>query len=148
MVTKTTTPSQSHLYARYEEGDFLDCYTVASNKDPRTAADILLTMPWWARALMVMRNLLVAPFGLTTETNDQIDKIGLFPVDTETDSEITAGFDDKHLEFRISVLREDGMIYLSTWVQPHNVWGRLYLGLVMPFHILIIRNALHRLRKT
>ncbi len=34
---------------------------------------------------------------------------------------------------------------MSTWVHPHNIWGRAYLAVVMPFHILISRAAVRRM---
>jgi hypothetical protein len=34
---------------------------------------------------------------------------------------------------------------MSTWVHPHNLWGRAYLRLVMPLHILISRGAVARM---
>ena len=57
---------------------------------------------------------------------------------------ILAGFDDKHLNFRISIMAKTGKIYFATWVSPHNIGGELYLKAVMPFHVLICRNALKR----
>jgi hypothetical protein len=42
------------------------------------------------------------------------------------------------------VLRQSGMVYGATWVHCHNLAGRAYLASVMPFHILMSRNALGR----
>lgn len=63
---------------------------------------------------------------------------------SETADEIVAGFNDWPLDFRISMRAENERAYLATWVHPHNAVGRIYLVTVMPFHILIIRNAMHR----
>jgi hypothetical protein len=35
-------------------------------------------------------------------------------------------------------------VFLATWVHPHNIGGRVYLTTILPFHILIARNALAR----
>ena len=75
---------------------------------------------------------------------DAADKLGPFPVELETETELVAGFNDKHLDFRVSVMSRDGQVSLATWVHPHNFGGRLYLALIMPFHIMIARNALAR----
>jgi len=72
------------------------------------------------------------------------DNVGIFPVETETDDELIAGFNDKHLNFRVSVISKGGRVYLATWVHPHNIAGRLYLKTIMPFHVAISRNALAR----
>ncbi|MEM1300886.1 MAG: DUF2867 domain-containing protein, partial [Pseudomonadota bacterium] len=76
------------------------------------------------------------------------NKLGLFPVEIETGDEIIAGFNDKHLDFRVSIMARDGGVYLATWVHTHNFGGRLYLATIMPFHILIARNALARVAST
>ena len=76
------------------------------------------------------------------------DRIGIFPVKQETENELIAGFDDKHLNFRVSVLSNQGQISLATWVAPHNMGGKIYLAVIMPFHIAIARNALARVART
>ncbi len=143
-VQKTTLPAFSALQARRIPGDFLDCYSVASDMHPREAANIITTFPGWAQVLLHIRRVVTAPFGLDNDGPEATDKIGIFPVETETDQELIAGFDDKHLNFRVSVLSHEGQISLATWVAPHNIGGRIYLAAIMPFHILIARNALAR----
>lgn len=135
-------PQESQLHGFVKAGDFLDCYVTASDRAVREAAELAMKFPWWVRALLSLRNLLVRPFGLSTDGPEVADKIGLFPVQSETESEIIAGFNDKHLNFRLAILAQSGQIFLATWVHPHNVGGRLYLGVVLPFHVIIIRNAL------
>lgn len=76
------------------------------------------------------------------------DRIGIFPVKQETENELIAGFDDKHLNFRVSVLSNQGQISLATWVAPHNMGGKIYLAVIMPFHIAIARNPLARVART
>jgi len=144
MVRRTTLPIKSRLHVRATNRDFLDCYAVQSGRSVRSAADIIFDYPLWTRALLTLRNAIVAPLGLSTESPDEATKIGIFPIESETAEEIVLGFNDKHLDFRISVLSEEGQIFLATWVHTHNIGGRLYLGAVMPFHVLIIRDALRR----
>ena len=62
----------------------------------------------------------------------------------EVTAPLILGIDDSHLDFRISVLKQDGMIFFGTWVRTKNRFGRFYLTLIMPFHILIVRNAVGR----
>ncbi len=137
-------PAQSLLHQRIAAADFLDSYSVASRMPARRAAEVITTFPGWARGLLQIRRLVTAPFGLSNDGPDAPDKFGAFPVEIENDQELIAGFDDKHLDFRVSVMSVDGRVYLGTWVHPHNCGGRLYLKTIMPCHILIARNALAR----
>ncbi|QBY02749.1 DUF2867 domain-containing protein [Rhodophyticola sp. CCM32] len=146
-VTATTLPPDSVLHTRRVPGDFLDCYVVSACATPRHAASIITRFPGWARGLLLIRRVMTAPFGLDNDGPPATDRVGIFPVERETEHEIIAGFDDKHLNFRISVLARDGRIYLATWVAPHNLGGRIYLAMIMPFHILIVRNGLSRVAR-
>lgn len=143
-VDKTDLPKGSILQTRKSETDFLDCYVVKSNKSPRVAAEIITQFPVWAKFLLQIRRAITAPFGLHNDAPTQGDNVGIFPVETETDDELIAGFNDKHLNFRVSVISKGGRVYLATWVHPHNIAGRLYLKTIMPFHVAISRNALAR----
>jgi hypothetical protein len=149
-VNTATVPLLSRLHSIIELGDFVDCYSVQSDLSVREAAEIVTSFPLWAKVLVNIRNVLVAPFGLTSEVthtgrNTQ-DKIGMFPVEYEDELELIAGFNDKHLNFRISVACRQGRIYLSTWVHTHNIGGKVYLNTILPFHTLIVRNALKRVK--
>ena len=140
-IRTDTLPRASSLWSLHRPGDFLDCYSVASTLSPAEAARRGLALPGWAAALLRLRNTLVRPFGLKTGEPDQ----PIFPTTYESADEIILGTDDRHLDFRIGVIRQDGRLYMSTWVHPHNLWGRAYLRLVMPFHILISRGAVARM---
>ncbi len=140
-IRTDTLPAASSLWSLQRPGDFLDCYSVASTLSPREAATRGLSLPRWAGALLRLRNALVRPFGLKTGEPGQ----PIFPTCHETEDEIILGTDDRHLDFRIGLIRQDGRLFMSTWVHPHNRWGRAYLALVMPFHILISRGAVARM---
>ena len=146
-VTKTGLPSGSLLEAYRRSDDFLDCYAVSSHAPVRLAAEEIVRFPGWAKALVALRNLVTAPFGLSADGPPAEDKLGVFPVEAETAEEIIAGFDDRHLDFRVSIMARDGCVTLATWVSPHNIGGRLYLAAIMPFHIAIARNALARVAR-
>ncbi len=146
-VQRSKLPDGSRLRERLQSGDFLDCFSVASNIPPRQAAEIITDFPAWATVLVRLRGILVAPFGLSGTGPEAKDKVGLFPVEHDGDTEVIAGFDDRHLDFRVSVYSENGRVSLATWVHRHNLGGRLYLAAILPFHILIARNALARVRR-
>lgn len=143
-VTAIDLPARSGLHDRIAPTDFLDCYSVASELSPRRAAEIITDFPGWARILLLIRKALTAPFGLSNDGPAAIDKVGFFPVESETSRELIAGFNDKHLDFCVSVMSQSGRVFLATWVHPHSFGGHFYLWTIMPFHILISRNALAR----
>jgi hypothetical protein len=143
-VTLSRLPDDSRLHGRVGTGDFLDCYAVDAEVAPRQAAEIVVRFPGWARALLLLRRVLTAPFGLSNDGPEAADKLGPFPVELETGREVIAGFDDRHLDFRVSVYAAGGRVFLATWVHPHNLGGRLYLAAIMPFHVAIARDALAR----
>ena len=143
-VTTTELPAESLLHQRVGTTDFLDCYVVRSDLPPRQAAQIITAFPGWAKGLLQIRRAVTAPFGLSQDGPPADDKLGPFPVGIETEQELIAGFNDRHLDFRVSIISKAGRVFLATWVHPHNWGGRLYLTAIMPFHILIARNALSR----
>ncbi|MGZ2258421.1 DUF2867 domain-containing protein [Roseobacter sp. A03A-229] len=146
-VIKTDLPHDSRLHSYVAPGDFLDCYQVSSTLPALTAAQIIVEFPGWAKALVALRSVLVAPFGLLNEGTGDAEKLGPFPIEQTSDTEVIAGFNDKHLEFRVSVHSAQGRVSLATWVHAHNIGGRAYLAAIMPFHIAIARNALARIAR-
>lgn len=143
-VRKIPLPEDSLLQDYMQKGDFVDCFAAPAEVSPREAAEIIVDFPGWAQPLLSLRKLVTSPFGLSQDGPEAADKLGPFPVEKDTPEEIIAGFNDKHLNFRVSVICKDGQLSLATWVHPHNWGGRLYLAAIMPFHILIARNAVVR----
>lgn len=134
---------------------FADAFTVTIDEpalDARHAAErIFGRSPRWVRMLLAMRDAFVAPFGLTsskTARHAEVDKVGMFPVVSETPDRIVAGFDDSHLDFRslVDVAPVPGgtRITATTVVRTHNLLGRTYLAIIMPFHRLIVRTMLRQ----
>ena len=143
-VEKSTLPATSNLWTLYQGGDFLDCYSCRSDLPARPAADLAMQMPTWANALLTLRNRIVAPLGLRTEFEQNG---AMFPVTYDTENELNMGFDDSHLNFRITVMQDHGRVYMATWVHRNNWIGRVYLAAVMPFHILMSRSAVAQIAK-
>lgn len=139
-------PSRSKLWDVVQSGDFIDGYAVTSPLSPQDAADIGLSLPNWAGALLALRNRLVRPLGLKTEVSNSGEG-AIFPVTYQDADELILGTDDSHLNFRICVRQEAGRIFMATWVHRNNALGRAYLAAVMPFHILIVRDAMRRIAR-
>jgi hypothetical protein len=133
---------------------FSDAFSIAvdgATLDARHAAEKMLRRsPRWIEALMALRDHLVKPFGLKTSaaTETFANTIGIFPVLSETPARLVAGFDDSHLDFRVVVdVASSGQgqrVTATTLVLTHNLLGRVYLAIILPFHRLIVRSMLRQ----
>ena len=130
------------------------------------AALLFSSIPEWVKSLLKLRDFLVKPFGLETGTIPEPGTLDpslhynvgeraiFFTVIDRSESEIVMAEDDKHLYFRTSLFVEKtsdqnfDKIYLTTLVQFHNIWGKVYFAPVKPFHQLIMRTLLIRFSKT
>ena len=120
--------------------------------DARQAAEKMLARaPRWIEVLLALRNLLVAPLGLKTSAPDEPgarDIIGVFPVVRQTPDRLVAGFDDKHLDFRLVVdvasAGHTQRVTATTLVLTHNLLGRTYLAIIRPFHRLVVPAMLRQ----
>ncbi len=137
------------------EADWADSYGVRverSDLDPLDVArDLLGRAPRWVAVLLKIRNRIVGLFGLKSaelELTGQ-ERVGGFPVIARDDRHVLLGFNDKHLDFRIIVAVEpEGTghqhVSLTTLVERHNLFGRIYIVVVTPFHKLIVKTFLKR----
>lgn len=135
---------------------FIDAFRVevgATAVNAREACTrMVLNGPRWVDALLRLRNILVRPFGLKTSGEGAPAPgglIGLFPVLSESPERLVAGFDDSHLDFRIVVdvsgNAASRRVTSTTLVRTHNLLGKTYLTLIMPFHKLVVRNMMGRI---
>jgi hypothetical protein len=135
---------------------FVDAFSIAVDDgalDARHAAQRMLgRSPRWIKVLMALRNFMVAPFGLKTPVPREpaaVDTIGAFPVISETPDRLVAGFNDKHLDFRVVVdvvatHAGERCVTATTMVLTHNLPGRIYLAIILPFHRLIVPSMLRQ----
>ena len=74
------------------------------------------------------------------------EKIGVWPIFSLSEDEVVAGRDNKHMDFRLSVLKvPDGdrpSVVVSTICTVHNLSGKLYLFFVVPFHRQGVRKLM------
>ncbi|MBX3185502.1 MAG: DUF2867 domain-containing protein [Labilithrix sp.] len=111
--------------------------------------------PPWIAAAMRTRDAVVGLFGLkkssaapsTLPPSGDIApgaRAGIFRVIDRTDDEILLGEDDRHLDFRVSLLYERepesdvAFVTVSTVVRFHDVLGRAYFLPVRPVHGLVV----------
>jgi hypothetical protein len=137
---------------------FIDAYSIVVDDlalDARHAAEKMLgRSPRWILTLMTLRDLFVAPFGLKTAQTarrSSTNRIGMFPVLSETPRRIVAGLNDRHLDFRVVVdIAAAGggrRVTATTLVLTHNQLGRVYLAIILPFHRLIVRSMLRQIAR-
>jgi hypothetical protein len=118
---------------------------------------IFAEQPSWIGALIQVRDAVVAGFGLMTARHlatlsgdAAANRIGIFKVYGSSEAEVVLGEDDRHLDFRASALYqppaqsgvESARLVFSTVVHCHNSFGRGYLGVIAPFHRLVVKSYL------
>jgi Protein of unknown function (DUF2867) len=144
--------------------DFSDSYRVPLSHPELGMAEIFFAVfghtPFWMKAMLILRNALVRLVGLEVPTVDEImkpqvkttyrvgDKIGPWPVFFVGENEIIAGRDNKHMDFRLSVLKvmhgDADDVVVTTVCSVHNLFGRIYLFLIVPFHRAGVQRLLSR----
>lgn len=157
-VRRTTPPSESIVASWYANASLLDSYSIDLSAAERSSMRALATMtvgdpPTWQRALIAMRDAMVTPFGLKTSgavraSRESEERVDFFPVQWEGRDEIVLGADDRHLDFRLSLLRRlsptGALLVATTVVHSHNALGLIYLNAIRPFHHLVVRANLAR----
>ena len=133
---------------------FHDSYRVPLARPGLSIVEIFFALfghtPRWMKALLITRNAIARWCGLEAPTVAEIltptmrasygvgDKIGPWPIYFIGEDEIVAGRNNKHLDFRVSVLKAvDGgatSVVVSTVCSVHNVFGKIYLFFIVPFH--------------
>ncbi len=156
MITVREVAPEVDADALLAGAQFVDAYRVEIGERALDAREACIRMvlhgPRWVDALVSLRNILVAPFGLKTSGEGAPAPgglIGLFPVLSETPERLVAGFNDHHLDFRI-VVDVGGdttarRVTSTTLVRTHNFLGRAYLALILPFHRLVVRGMMRKI---
>ena len=116
---------------------------------------IFNTTPKWVNSLFTLRNRIASLFGLKTEMPNNYNKnfkvggyIKFFKIYSISDSEIILGADDLHLNFRALIINNKSVSYnikVITLVEYNNLKGKIYMGVIKPFHrqivIRMVKNA-------
>jgi hypothetical protein len=158
-VTRCDPPGRSRIADWYDGADLLDCYAAplppGHDGDIRAIALAILDRPsWWFRAMLTIRDGFARGAGLQT-TGDlrrsvHADaRVAFFPIRSRSADEIILGEDDRHLDFRLSLLVDRnatgaGTVHATTVVRCRNRLGHAYLAAIAPFHHLVVRSSLAR----
>ena len=154
-VTECDVPSSSVLdRSLIGRADFRDSYQVRLSRSELDIVDIFFGifayLPLLLKVALIVRNKLASLIGLEAPTASEIlhleirdnysvgDKIGVWPIFFLGDNEIVAGRDNRHMDFRLSVLkRPDGdamSVVVTTVCTVRNRFGKYYLWVIVPFH--------------
>lgn len=161
-VTPVSFPQESRIAAVYASTNLADAYSIElpteASTDPEVLARFIFSQrSSWMTGLMAVRDAIVAGFGLKTAKHlgtgdsDKESRVGIFKIYSKAPTEIVLGEDDKHLDFRLSVLYSGTpsplgkqRLIVSTVVHCHNRLGRAYIFFIAPFHRLIVQASLRR----
>ena len=154
-MSRIAPPAESALRTWYAGASLADSFAATLPPSAPTDAGTLAALlfadpPRWFTMLLATRDRIVTLFGIKpSHALANGDHIAFFPVLSRSSDEIILGADDRHLDFRASVLlrRADNTLVATTVVRCHNLLGRLYLAAILPFHILVVTDALRRLRR-
>jgi hypothetical protein len=161
LATPVSLPPESAIAKAYTSMNLADAYSIelptgASTNPELLARFIFAHQAPWISSLMTVRDALVAGLGLKTakhlaslEAESGTGRLSIFKIYSTSPTEIVLGEDDKHLDFRLSVLCSGQSspgakrhLILSTVVHCHNRLGRLYILLIAPFHRLVVQSSL------
>ena len=161
-------PKHSALSDYAKGAYFADSFSREIPNVNQTALDVYLEIakqtPAWVSFLMAMRNYIVSKCGLkhlgrfqdvmsmsSTANIIDGDRIGIFILHSNSDTEIVLEDSDKHLDVRVSflldIVGDKITLHATTVVHVHNVFGKLYMFFVAPAHKLIVPSLLKKLEK-
>jgi hypothetical protein len=141
---------------------FRDSYRMSLRRSELGIVDIFLGIfahhPLWMKLLLIARNKVSSLIGLDAPTASEIlhveikdryavgEKIGVWPIFWLNEDEIVAGRNNKHMDFRLSVLKvpdgDGASVVVSTICSVHNLSGKLYLFFITPFHRYGVRTLM------
>lgn len=159
-------PKQSKLFDYAKGAYFADSFSREILNKNLTALDTYLEIakqtPAWISFLMAMRNRIVSLFGLKhlgrlqdaatvhDAANIKVgDRIGIFMLHSNSETEVVLEDRDRHLDVRVSfLLQREGdkvTVHATTVVHVHNLFGKVYMFVVKPLHKLIVPSSLKTL---
>ncbi len=170
VVSKSELPLSSSLKISASTFDYIDSFKTDIPNCSKFSATEIATLfikstkknPKWITYLMFIRNFLVELLGLKKTTSSQVEKpfseikigekLGIFELYSKSENEIILGKNDRHLNFRLSILSDEqtekvNTINISTLVKFNNSFGKFYFAFIKPFHRLIAKAMLLKMRQ-
>ncbi len=156
-IRKTEIPPASRCPGYLERIDYRDAFCAPLADGSRSVEDLYIALfahsPAWVTVLLALRNKIAGFIGLddykdaagiSREELRAGARSGLFFIYAIDGDEVIAGGDDRHLNFRVTVMKRDGEVVIGTLVMYHNRLGRAYMSLIRPFHQMIVRAMLQK----
>jgi hypothetical protein len=162
-VIECDVPSGSMLSRELiEHAYFHDSYRAPLSRRELGIVDVFFGIfahhPLWMKLLLIVRNKVASLAGLDAPTASEIlhvaikdryvvgEKIGVWPILSLSEDEVVTGRNNRHLDFRLSVLKvpdgDKASVVVSTICTVHNLTGKLYLFFVVPFHRYGVRKLM------
>jgi uncharacterized protein DUF2867 len=148
-VTAAAIPTDSLVAKALDRVDYSDAFSAPLPSGVTTAEELARAIferpsPAWVRALFAVRTAAARLVGLKTARQSGGAHVPIGRIYATRDDEVLFGLDDKHLDFRASLMVRDGRAMIATTVKIHGPLGRFYFALVRPFHGAIVRGLLAR----
>ena len=161
MIVESEPPEHSLLGRdRIESATFCDSYRARLGTPDQDIIAIFAAIfghkPLAVKLVLLARNAAAGLIGLDVPTVTQVmrdeirgpyavgDLIGPWPIFALSADEIVAGRDNTHMDFRLSVLRAEHGVQVTTICHTHNAFGRLYMRVIEPFHRAGVRALMSR----
>jgi hypothetical protein len=163
LVRQVAIPSRSAIATAFTSVNLADAFSIqlppGACRNPDVLARFIFSVqPSWIGVLTNLRDAIVAGFGLKTaahlatlSSDPAARRISIFRVFGSSETEVVLGENDKHLDFRVSILctpdspqNTGNQLTLSTVVHCHNRLGRTYLSVIAPFHRQVVKASLRR----
>jgi hypothetical protein len=131
--------------------DFVDTFSTTNhiNNIEEITNLVFNTTPKWINSLFAIRNKIASLFGLKTEMPNDYNKnykvggyVKFFKIFSISDNEVILGADDSHLNFRAVINNDKSDSYnikVITLVEYNNLKGKIYMGIIKPFHRQIVK---------
>jgi hypothetical protein len=164
-VAECTLPAASMLDARWVAAAYYkDSYCAPLSRPDAAVVTIFQGIfahhPPWMKAALILRNWVVLLFGLHSAPASEVlrfqvrgdyavgGRLGVWPILALTETEVITGRNNKHLDFRLSVLKTSNGgkadVVVSTVCKVNNVFGKVYLFFVLPFHKWGLKKIISR----
>jgi hypothetical protein len=145
-----------------DRADFRDAFRAPLSRSDLSVVEIFFAIfarrPSWMNLMLIARNKAAALAGLEVPTTAEIinmekrdryfvgEKIGPWPIFFLSSDELVAGRDNKHMDFRLSIMKMHDSIrpsvVVSTLCMIHNKFGQYYLSSIIPFHKFGLRRLM------
>ena len=165
---RVTAPAASALTGRFNDAFYGDCFARHLTGTPYPTAlaayqAMSANAPRWVNGLLLFRDRVVAPFGMTpthgfsarqsqAEPLECGDALDFFTIAALDANELQLHIRDHDFTVSISVYlhHEDKRqsLYVTSLVDTHTRLGSVYVSVIAPFHRLVVKSMMNRLDDT